>query len=351
MHGDVAFALAGLGGFNAHGAGFLTAASELGIRPRLVTATSGQIVVLADWLRGKDLKAQLARGDNGEGLFGTLRILLRGMPGVFRPALREGIARWFTWPSSSDSLFDAFADRLMPAQLYVPERGESFFEEMATLFNATEDMGIVFNAFDPATGEGKLFGNEAAKACWPVGKKLARTASLGGEVVVEPDQRPGLEPITPQALKAALWLSLYGFENMPGRMIDGAYHRACIVSELYRFKTIFAVRPLAKGWQGRLPSNYFDVEDWQTEMWFSVGYKAEVEGMKRINDLIFDKKLVGGGFSYIDLVEIAPETPAGYFNYFTERESVFDAAHVEGLAKLGAYLALQETVTAEAANA
>ena len=51
-----AFALAGLGGFNAHGAGFLTAASECGVVPDLVTATSGQIVVLADWLRGKDLE-------------------------------------------------------------------------------------------------------------------------------------------------------------------------------------------------------------------------------------------------------------------------------------------------------
>jgi hypothetical protein len=33
-----AFALAGLGGFNAHGAGFLAAASKCGIVPDLVTA-------------------------------------------------------------------------------------------------------------------------------------------------------------------------------------------------------------------------------------------------------------------------------------------------------------------------
>ncbi len=48
MRTDVAFALAGLGGFNAHGAGFLAAASEHRVVPDLVTATSGQIIVLAD---------------------------------------------------------------------------------------------------------------------------------------------------------------------------------------------------------------------------------------------------------------------------------------------------------------
>ena len=56
----LAFALAGLGGFNAHGAGFLAAAARWGVTPDLVTATSGQILVLADWLRGeKDLRASL----------------------------------------------------------------------------------------------------------------------------------------------------------------------------------------------------------------------------------------------------------------------------------------------------
>ena len=38
----LAFALAGLGGFNAHGAGFLQAARDNEINPDLVTATSGQ---------------------------------------------------------------------------------------------------------------------------------------------------------------------------------------------------------------------------------------------------------------------------------------------------------------------
>ena len=36
-----AFAVAGLGGFNAHGAGFLAAAAARNVVPDLVTATSG----------------------------------------------------------------------------------------------------------------------------------------------------------------------------------------------------------------------------------------------------------------------------------------------------------------------
>ena len=351
MYRDVAFALAGLGGFNAHGAGFLTAASELDVRPRMITVTSGQIVVLAAWLRNLDLKEELIKPDSAEGLFGTLRILLKGMPGVFRPAFREGFARWFTWPGSSDSLFEILADRLMPAQLYVPERPDSFFSGMEELFNGTKDIGIVFNAFDPATGEGKLFGNDAARDCWPSESKLTRTKPSAGKVIAQPQKKTALEPITAEALKAALWLSLYGFDKTPLNLIDGAYHRACIVSELYSFKTIFAVRPLAKGWGSRLPGNYFDVEDWQTEMWFSVGYKAEVEGMKRINDLIFDNKLASDDFGYIDLVEVTPVTPAGYFNYFTEREKVFDDAYAEGLQKLKAELGLGASKGSEAAMA
>jgi hypothetical protein len=41
MRTEVAFAIAGLGGVNAHGAGFLDAANKNGVVPDLVTATGG----------------------------------------------------------------------------------------------------------------------------------------------------------------------------------------------------------------------------------------------------------------------------------------------------------------------
>ena len=95
-----------------------------------------------------------------------------------------------------------------------------------------------------------------------------------------------IHPIMVEAVKSALWLSLYGFQKIPGGQMDGAYYRSCIVSELHVFDRIFVARPLANGWSTRLPSNWFDVQDWNCEMWFSVGYKAEVDALKRIHDLI-----------------------------------------------------------------
>jgi hypothetical protein len=51
----VAFALGGLGGFNGHGVGFLQAARELGVKPAIITCTSGMIGWTAEWLDNQDL--------------------------------------------------------------------------------------------------------------------------------------------------------------------------------------------------------------------------------------------------------------------------------------------------------
>jgi hypothetical protein len=61
-------------------------------------------------------------------------------------------------------------------------------------------------------------------------------------------------------------------------------------------------------------------------MWFSVGYKAEVDALKRINDLIDADVIRSGEFKKVELIEIEPETPAGYFHYFVERNAVYDRA-------------------------
>lgn len=97
----LAFALAGLGGFNAHGAGFLQAARDNEIEPDLVTATSGQIVVLAAYLKGaKDLKKGLIDKPLEDNPLAQLQIALLGYPGVFEPAVAEAVARILTPPIS-----------------------------------------------------------------------------------------------------------------------------------------------------------------------------------------------------------------------------------------------------------
>jgi hypothetical protein len=87
----LAFALAGLGGFNAHGAGFLQAARDNEIEPDLVTATSGQIVVLAAYLKGaKDLKKGLIDKALEDNPFAQLQIALLGYPGRIRARCGRG---------------------------------------------------------------------------------------------------------------------------------------------------------------------------------------------------------------------------------------------------------------------
>src|SRR6202049_2257977 len=331
MRTNVAFALAGLGGFNAHGAGFLAAASMHSVVPDLVTATSGQIIVLADWLRKRDLRASLIDPGRQNNPFAQLNTALFGYPGVFEPAYWQTIGRWWTPPSPTDSPVSLYADRLLPAQQYVPARKDIFFEEIADTFNTHAEIdgnpiGILFNAYDLSTGKAVLYGNSQARRMLPKASALP-----GPRGSVDVHYRKGefesdVKPIAAESIKAALWLSLYGFENLPRGELDGAYHRSCLVSEVHEFSRIFVARPLANGWVGRRPSNWFEVQDWQCEMWFSVGYKAEVDAMNRINDLIGQGHLKGTKFRKVELIEIEPETPAGYFNYFIEQELVYDRA-------------------------
>jgi hypothetical protein len=330
----VAFALAGLGGLNAHGAGFLDTARAWGITPDLVTATSGQILVLSAWLRGLDLRHQLISSDRIADPASQLRTVMFGYPGVFRPAYAEALSRFVSWPDWRDGPFNVLADRLLPAQQYVPVRSEADFIQAAETLNATP-IGVVFNTYDPEAGIGRLYGNDAARALLPSEKSVPNAhAANARQSAAKRDLRYAADvlaerailPITPEAVKAALWLSLYGFTKLPKRQMDGAYHRASIISELHGFDRVFAVRPLANGWHGQTPQNWFEVQDWTYEMWFSVGYKAEVDALKRINDLIAASVITDPKFKSVDLVEIQPETPAGYFNYFVERGEVYDNA-------------------------
>jgi hypothetical protein len=333
-----AFALAGLGGFNAHGAGFLAAASDCGVVPNLVTATSGQIVVLADWLQGDNLEKLLIDPELEHNALAQLAVTLSGDPGVFRPAYLEAIKRWWT-PPWGNSLAEGLFNRLFPAQLYVPTRKPADFTTIARVFNdeAKVDghkIGIVFNAYNLDTGEAVLYGNDEARKLWPLQKSIPpATSDADGSDNQPSSAEPPLQPITAEAVESALWLSLYGFDQLPQpHLIDGAYHRACLVSELHTFDVIFVARPLAQGWPGDGPRNWFEVQDWQTEMWFSAGYKAEIDTLRQINKLVKAGRL-DATYKLVDLVEIVPKTPAGFFHFFIERKTVYKLAYDEAVAK------------------
>jgi hypothetical protein len=199
MRTEVAFALAGLGGVNAHGAGFLAAASKNGVVPDLVTATSGQIIVLSDWLQKRDLKASLIDPRRANDPFAQLRTAFFGYPGVFEPAYWQTISRWLTPPAPNEDPAFVLADRILPAQQYVPARKESFFEEIADTFNNRAEIdgnpiGVLFNAYDISKGTGALYGNSLATQMLPKKRSLPRQPQ--GPIDVHYHKDNNLETVT-----------------------------------------------------------------------------------------------------------------------------------------------------------
>ena len=248
--------------------------------------------------------------------------------GLAAEAVTEAVARILTPPYLGIGI-DFFANRFLPAQLYKPTRSADTFNELADTFNASH-IGVVFNACNPTTGEGVLFGNDAARERMKTETSigiLSDQTSRDPRIPKPSGKEQAILAITPMAVESALWLSLYGFANIPNRQMDGAYHRSCILSELHNFDRVIVCRPLANGWsRDAWPKSYFDVQDWNTEMWFSVGYKAEVDAMKRINSLVDSGAINDPSYRLVDIHEVEPTTPAGYFNYFIERGSVFEDA-------------------------
>ena len=234
---SLAFALAGLGGFNAHGAGFLQAARDNEIEPDLVTATSGQIVVLAAYLKGaKDLKKGLIDKALEDNPLAQLQIALLGYPGVFEPAVAEAVARILTPPYLGMGI-DFFTNRFLPAQLYKPTRTAETIKELADTFNDS-NIGVVFNAYNPTTGEGVLFGNDAARERMRTETSisiLSDQKSRDPRIAKRSGKEQAILSITPMAIESALWLSFYGFANLPKAkwtvpIIARAYCPSCTIS-------------------------------------------------------------------------------------------------------------------------
>lgn len=343
-----AFALAGLGGFNAHGAGFLTAVNCFNedpintrqkVTPGLVTATSGQILVLAGWLQGDDLRKYLINPGHSNGLLATLMLPFTGLRDVFRPAVYEYWKRIFSTPLATD--INGLAGEIFPAQEFVPLRSQEFFEKVAKVLNdgtlfikdnsgnivksGVPNIGVVFNALNVSTGEELLFGNDVARKL--IQKQKEKLNQKSKHTLLDAID---LKEIDAEAVRSALWLSLYGFDDLPGKkwggLVDGAYKRCAIIAELHKFGRIYAALPISKGWGGKVPESWFDIQDWQTEMWFSDRYDAEVAAMNTINKLVDNGVLNDPDYKHCDLIEIRLSNPCGYFNFFSERDKVFDDA-------------------------
>ncbi len=361
----IAFAIAGLGGNNAHGSGFLAAAQEATARGgapgelypglEMITCTSGAIASVAAYLRGMDLRAQVkARIDAvdqttwlpaqswADPLRLPIIVGLTGIPGVFgsysqavaQHLMAETLAVMTTgrpaFPSPT-----ALIDTFLPARMFVPQLPEAQFEEWAQTFNDSR-IGIAFNSYDPSAGKEYLYVNEPGMAL--IRGHHDSEAQYGSE-------RKGsvYQPVTAEGLRRALWLFWYGFEE-PGQHVDGCYGRSIILNELTFADQIYAVKPINDRWIGALPRNVFEVLDMQTELWMGTSYRLQRHQIDLVNHLLRDERIGPGrddlpaarrkAYHQVDLTPVEIETQRGFFTYFVEDMDVFDAAYQQTMERL-----------------
>ncbi len=327
----VAFALGGLGGFNAHGVGFLKAAQDQGLKPDLISCTSGQILWTAHYLAGEDIEAMINAQIDEANVFpkpfdwmNAFWIASKGDEGIFRPAYLENFMDMLK-PMDQLSA-NELLNRFLPARKFIPERPDAEFDRVVDIFNKS-DIGIMFNSFWPSEGKEYVHMNEAAL-------KLTRS-----EYNDEPlDNGTVIAPIDREAVKAALWLYLYGFDCQGEKhecQIDGAYHRQFIIRELCRCSdVVFSVRPQNQKWLGEMPKNDLEMKNFTTQLWFNSSYQGETGRLRFINKLLADGKMVDTEYRHIHLAEIELDVPIKFDQYFVERTSVYQEGYDDTVKKI-----------------
>ena len=346
---STAFAIAGLGGNNAHGAGFLAAAQQLQrlrqqavrnppngqdpgpstgtsthhetrlarlVLPELefISCTSGAIASTVTYLKGGDVREEmegriaaaeraglLPRNAWTDPWRGLVTALFTGVPHVFGPWVQAYAQHWgkrligLLDPASPrfgsvPTTLDEVLDLWFPTRTVVPRLPRGFFVEAADVFtDPGHGVGVAFNSFDPNTGIEQLYVNDAALS--RIADHHDRRADYGWT-----HRRTVYRPITPEAVRAALWLVGYGFPDGrlgPSQCVDGAYARSIILNELTFAGRVYAVKPTSERWIGRLPQNWFEVQDMQTEFWWEASYREQARLIETINDLRAAGRLSG----------------------------------------------------------
>jgi len=350
----VAFALGGLAGNNAHGAGFLQAAIEAGIEPAMVSCTSGQIYWLYNYLRLRGGKGpnlcDVLRGDidkmqpfhNRNLDFTTVATL--GSPGLCRPAYTEAVADAFqnaldVIAHTQERMGNVFFLRewlqLFPCRMLVPAFPDDFFKDISDEFLNSE-IGIVFNSYNPPDGEEYVYLNDAARDL--LHSTSRRKSFQPGTRNPAYRDHTTYQAITPQAVLDGLWLYQYGFDQKDSSFLDGAYFRDIMLSELTFADTIYVARPVHFSWLGHLPTSYPELQDLQTKVGFNSAYSGERYQIQLINKLLDDGAFSGekqGKYHKIDLIEIEIQRQRGFFDYVFEQMDVFDDAFKMSLQEFG----------------
>lgn len=356
---SVAFAMGGLAGNNAHGAGFLQAALDRHIKPIMISCTSGQLLWVKRYLQvatgevKKNLREMLQEdirevNPTGNKNYALAKLALFGKSHVFAPAYLEWTrdlnknARdvWHDLLKKPEevSLVRGFLE-LFPCRHLVPSFPAEFFKDISDYLRdaelpqgneGTSPVGIVFNSYNPQSGEEYVYLNGEARK--RLNEKSGKPNKYGANQKNEYRDRTIYQDIDAQAVCDALWLYQYGFDRKGSSFVDGAYFRGVILSELAVADRIFCVRPINHHWQGHLPRNYPELEDLKTEIGFDGAYCGERYQIELINKLLDKKKMVEGEkYHNIDLQELEIRQPRGFFDYVFESEKVYDDAYEDAM--------------------
>jgi len=402
----IGFALGGLAGNNAHGAGFLQAALDTGVTPEMISCTSGQLLWVWHYLRLLDNDNTVSGDGTLERRFedeldklSPLALIFDAVPTPW-PSTEEFVrraadlsrdwpfARDFTWwwltlfgkkdryrpcfPSLwldilrnaqqstndllqktlkgklGDAFLVEFLANIAPNRVLKPDFSQEFFDNISDRFNSNK-IGIVFNSYQPGSCEGTpgpveyIHLNEVARK--QLGRQYGTPASYRAHTTYA--------RITPDAVRSALWLYMYGFDDAENRL-DGAYYREMILSELCAptIDHIFAVRPLNAEWKGPLPSTFPAGKDLETEVSFNgayIGERDKIDLMNKVGAEMRDilEHLTKTGvpvpaqlrdkldkYHQIDVIDVDIETQRGYFDYVFEDMDTFRRGKALGRKRL-----------------
>ncbi|MBP1468085.1 hypothetical protein EYB53_020395 [Candidatus Chloroploca sp. M-50] len=350
----IAFALGGLAGNNAFGAGFLEAARVQELTPSMISCTSGQIFWVYTYLQCRDactsLREHLAEEIAKVTATGNINVdlasvALWGRPGVFRPAyleyttdlVRNSLEAWQHILASGGKTFLLQAAlQTLPGRVLVPLFPPAFFKQISDAFNASE-IGIAFNSYNPLDGCEYVHLNPRARELLTQKSKRKHAYDKG-----QPSrhrERTTYDDITPETVRDGLWIYQYGFDQKRGCFLDGAYYRQIMLAELVYATDIFVARPISYRWIGPMPTSQIGIEDLKTEVGFNGTYAGERHQIALINRLVEGGDLSADKYHQITLHEIEIAQQRGFMDYIFEKLEVFDEAYGASMSALEKYIA------------
>lgn len=315
----LALALQGIGGMNAFAAGVLQTLRKEGVKPDLISATSGAILS-AYYLLQKDPNAiekyydeYFKSEENGiPTFFKFMQYAYLGIPKKFSPNYLNAFERLSdNWPFLK---LEEWINFCFPNKIYKSEFPQQFFDDIAHFFSTNEEVGIIMNAYNVNNDQAVLYVNERALNTMELTKR----------------ENFEVKPITPDGVRACLQLLQYG--DFKGEY-DGAYQYNPVLSPLVVADEIILVTVAPLGKSLDPIDNFFDIEDFKLKMLFKNALYAELNDISRINKLIeYGNKLVRPEsenkpykeYKPIKVQTIQPTIHRGLFEYFVETREFYE---------------------------